>query len=51
MKITGCPPDIDISLIIYKNPIIKKYTFANFENYSIRLMGKKDNKVYFEVDI
>jgi len=51
MNITGWPPEIDISLIIYRKPIIKKYTLASLENYSIMLMGKNDKQVYLEVDI
>jgi hypothetical protein len=29
--------------------IIKKYTFATFENYSYKFFGKNVKRVYFEV--
>jgi len=50
-RITGYPPEIDISLIIYSTPIIKKYWLAPLLNYSIKLRGKKVSTLYFEVEI
>lgn len=44
-------PLIEISLIIWRNPIIKKYTFANLENYSNKFIGRNVITVYLDVDI
>ena len=46
---TGYPSEIEISLTICKKPIIKKYTFATFENYSKRFLGTNVNNVYLVV--
>jgi hypothetical protein len=40
-NIVGTPSELDIADIIYKKPIIKKYTLATLVNYSIRFFGKK----------
>ena len=46
---TGTPPESDMTgmhSIIVK---IKKYKFANFENYNIKFSGKNVKTLYFEV--
>ena len=48
-SITGVPFVIDIFGIICIKRMIRKYTLANFENYSIRFLGKNVSRVYFDV--
>lgn len=51
IKITGNPPETLILLIICIIPIIRKYTFGTFENWTIKFKGMKFQKLYFEVCI
>ena len=48
-NIAGFPSDIDITGIIYIKLIIKKYTLAIFENYSMIFLGRKLNILYLDV--
>ena len=48
--ITGAPLDMEMTLIICMNVMIKKYRLAIFfVNYSNRLIGRKLYHVYFDV--
>ena len=49
--IAGLPFDIDMSGMIYMNVIIRKYTFAAFENWIIKFLNRKVNSVYLVVVI
>jgi hypothetical protein len=48
-SITGFPAEIEIIEIICIKEIIKKYTFAAFENYSYKFFGRNVTTVYFDV--
>lgn len=48
-SITGLLLEIEMTGMICIKLMIKKYTFAAFENYSYKFFGKNVKSVYFEV--